>query len=73
MIESHVDQLILVEDDAIRTAQTALWKICGVASEPGGAAALAALMSGRFRPPQDAHVGVLVCGANVDPATLTDS
>lgn len=72
MIESHVDELVLVEDDAIRAAQQALWKTCGIASEPGGAASLAALMSGRFRPPQNAHVGVLVCGANVDPSTLAD-
>ena len=70
MIDSHVDQLVLVEDDAIHTAQKALWNTCGIASEPGGAASLAALMSGRFIPPQNAHVGVLVCGANVDPATL---
>ncbi|MGB0853939.1 MAG: serine/threonine dehydratase [Pikeienuella sp.] len=71
LIDSHVDQLLLVEDDAIRAAQKALWQSCGIASEPGGAAAMAALMSGRFMPPQGAHVGVLVCGANVDPATLS--
>jgi threonine dehydratase len=35
-----------------------------VASEPGGAAALAALLSGRYQPAADERVGVLVCGGN---------
>jgi threonine dehydratase len=32
--------------------------------EPGGAAALAALLSGRYRPEKDERVAVLLCGAN---------
>jgi threonine dehydratase len=59
-----------VEDDAITAAQKALWSVCGVVSEPGGAATLAALMSGAVTPEPGAHVGVLVCGANVDPGTV---
>jgi threonine dehydratase len=39
-------------------------------AEPGGATALAALLSGRFVPPEGARVGVLVCGANTDPAKV---
>ncbi|MEO1611797.1 MAG: serine/threonine dehydratase [Pseudomonadota bacterium] len=71
IIEDHVDDLVLVEDDAILKAQSALWNLCGVASEPGGATALATLMSGAVKPETGAHIGVLVCGANVDPATLS--
>jgi threonine dehydratase len=33
-------------------------------AEPGGAAAFAALLSGRYQPQPDERVGVLVCGAN---------
>ncbi|MEM7523047.1 MAG: serine/threonine dehydratase [Pseudomonadota bacterium] len=70
IIEDHVDEIALVEDDAIRAAQSALWSICGVASEPGGATSLAALTSGAVKPEPGSHVGVLVCGANVDLSTI---
>lgn len=69
-IEAHVDDLTLVEDDAIREAQALLWRRCSIAAEPGGACALAALISGAATPEPGAHLGVLVCGANFDPATL---
>jgi threonine dehydratase len=35
-----------------------------IAAEPGGGAALAALLSGRYRPAKDERVAVLPCGAN---------
>ncbi len=41
-----------------------------IAAEPGGAAAMAALLTGAYRPEQGERVGVLVCGGNVDPAML---
>ncbi|MEX2521090.1 MAG: serine/threonine dehydratase [Paracoccaceae bacterium] len=72
LIEEHVDSLALVEDDAIRAAQAMLWKVCGVAAEPGAACSLAGLISGAVTPEPGAHIGVLVCGANFDPATLSD-
>ncbi|MCP8938678.1 threonine/serine dehydratase [Alsobacter sp. SYSU M60028] len=65
-----VDHVALVADDAIRSAQLLLWRDYRIASEPGGAAALAALLSGRYRPQAGERVGVLLCGGNVDPATL---
>ncbi|MBL8376322.1 MAG: threonine/serine dehydratase [Burkholderiales bacterium] len=66
----HVADCVLVDDAAIRTAQRALWEECRVAAEPGGATALAALMAGAWRPGAGERVGVLVCGANLDPASL---
>jgi len=54
----------LVTDDAIRSAQRALWRTLRVLAEPGGAAAWAALLSGRYRPKRGERVGVLVCGGN---------
>ena len=68
--EAFVDQVVLVSDEAIRAAQTWLWDTLRIAAEPGGAAALAALLSGAYAPAPDERVGVLVCGGNVDPASL---
>ncbi|MSP29176.1 MAG: threonine/serine dehydratase [Acetobacteraceae bacterium] len=65
---AHVARAVLVSDDAIRAAQRALWDQCRLIAEPGGATALAALLSGAFIPPANAIVGILVCGANTDPA-----
>jgi threonine dehydratase len=62
----NVDHVALVPDDAIVAAQRLLWDRLRVATEPGGAAALAALTSGRYNPRADEKVGVLLCGANVD-------
>jgi threonine dehydratase len=62
--QKHVEQVVLVSDDAIRAAQRALWDSLRIVAEPGGAAAFAALLSGGYRPPSGARVGVLVCGAN---------
>ena len=50
-------------------AQRALWDRVRVLAEPGGAAAMAALLSGAYRPRPGENIGVLVCGANTDPAT----
>ena len=61
---------MLVPDEAIRTAQILLWEQCRIVSEPGGAAALAALISGRYRPAEDERVGVVLCGANTTGVNL---
>lgn len=65
-----VDHVALVPDSAIRAAQRELWDRYRIAAEPGGAAALAALIAGAYRPRVGEHVGVLLCGGNVDPASL---
>jgi threonine dehydratase len=67
---ANVDHVALVADDAIVAAQHVLWDTLRIAAEPGGAAALAALVSGRYKPRADEKVGVLLCGANVDLAKL---
>ncbi len=63
----------VVSDEDVRSAQRALWEGCRVAAEPGGAAALAALLSGAYRPARGERVGVMVSGANLDPAALAGS
>jgi threonine dehydratase len=60
----NIGQVVLVSDDAIRQAQFALWSGLRVVAEPGGAAAFAALLSGRYRPSSGERVAVLICGAN---------
>jgi threonine dehydratase len=60
----HVSEVVLVTDDAIREAQEALWSNLRVVTEPGGAAAFAALLSGRYKPQAGERVAVLLCGAN---------
>jgi threonine dehydratase len=61
---SYVDRVVLVTDDEIRQAQDALWSRLRVVTEPGGAAAFAALLSGRYKPQASERVAVLLCGAN---------
>jgi len=68
--QRFVDHVVLVSDAHIRAAQRSLWRECRVVAEPGGAAALAALHSGRYVPGAGERVGVLVCGANCDPQSL---
>ena len=60
----HVERVVLVSDDAISVAQRALWDRLRIVVEPGGAAALAALLSGSYQPAPDERVAVLLCGAN---------
>lgn len=61
-----VDHVALVTDEAIRDTQALLWRDWRMATEPGGATALAALVSGAYRPRTGERVGVLLCGANVE-------
>jgi threonine dehydratase len=64
IVRRYVSRCILVTDEAIREAQQLLWKVMRVVAEPGGAAAFAALISRRYVPRPDEHVGVLICGGN---------
>jgi threonine dehydratase len=67
-----VDHVALVTDGAIRDAQALLWRDYRLAAEPGGAAALAALISGAYKPRSGERVGVLLCGANVELNRLAE-
>ncbi len=62
--QRFVDRVVLVSDAAIRDAQRQLWSALRVLAEPGGAAALAALISGRYRAAPGERIGVVLCGAN---------
>ena len=62
--QAHVDHVVLVSDDDIRAAQRDLWQRLQLVTEPGGATAFAALLSGAYRPAKDERAGVVICGAN---------
>lgn len=62
--KAHVERSVLVSDDDIRAAQRALWETLRVVTEPGGAAAMGALLSGRYAPAPGERIAVLLCGAN---------
>lgn len=64
LAQQFVERIALVPDDAIRQAQQALWATLRIVAEPGGAAALAALLARRYEPRSAERVGVLVCGGN---------
>jgi threonine dehydratase len=68
LAQRFVARVVLVPDEAIAQAQRRLWSALRIAAEPGGAAALAALTSGRYVPAPGERLAVLVCGAN--PASL---
>jgi threonine dehydratase len=61
---AHVERVILVSDDAIRSAQRALWESFRIVAEPGGAATTAALLSGTYVPAAGERVGIVLCGGN---------
>ncbi len=63
--QHHIERVVLVEDDEIIHAQQVLWDVFRIVVEPGGAAAFAAILAGRYRPSADEHVVVVLCGGNV--------
>lgn len=64
LAKSYVDRVLLVSDAEIVAAQKAIWDVLRLVVEPGGAAAMAALLNGRYVPDAGEKVGVLLCGAN---------
>jgi len=66
IIERLVDEIVLVDDDAMRRAAGWLFQEMGVAADLSGAAALAALQSGAVSVPDDQTVAAIVCGRGHD-------
>ena len=62
---------MLVDDDQIREAMRLTFRAAKLAVEPAGAAALAALMYPLRKRLDGQTVGMVVCGANIDPETFT--
>lgn len=66
-----LDDLVLVDDDAIRRAMALLFREMKLAVEPAGAAATAALAGPLRERLAGKRVGVILCGANIDAVSFT--
>src|SRR6516165_3612733 len=64
VLAQNAAQVLLVDDNAIIRTQELLWDTLRVVAEPGGCAALAALVSGRCQPAPGETVAVVISGAN---------
>ncbi len=65
IMQTFVDDVVGVDDAALRTAMRWLFTRCKTVVEPSGAAALAAVLSGAV-PVAGRKVGVVLSGGNVD-------
>ncbi len=68
--QQFVDEVVLVDDEQIREAMRLMFRAAKLAVEPAGAAALAALMYPLRDRLDGQTVGLVVCGANIDPETF---
>jgi threonine dehydratase len=68
--QAYVKDAYVLSDEAIRTAQLWLWQELKLAVEPAAALGTAALQSGAYVPRTDEKVCLIICGANLDPASL---
>ena len=71
--QSSIERVVLVPDEAIEQAQQMLWKQLRIVAEPGGAAALAALLSRHYVPAPGERVGILLCGGNTTAVNFSRS
>ncbi len=70
LLHHHVDLSLTVSDEAIVETQRKLFAELRIVAEPGGATALAALISGTYTPADGEFVAVIICGGNTDPSVL---
>jgi threonine dehydratase len=66
IIRETVERVVLVDDAEMRAAARWLWNELGIAAELSGAAAVAALLGGHYRPTAGERVCAIVCGAGTD-------
>jgi threonine dehydratase len=69
---AYVADVVLVDDDAIRGAQRALWQTARIAAEPAASVGVAALLAGAYKPAPGERVAVIITGANMTPSQLDD-
>ena len=70
LCRANVDDIVLVDDDQIRSAMALLFRDMKLAVEPAAAAATAALVGPLRERLAGMKVGVLVCGSNIDFETF---
>jgi threonine dehydratase len=64
--QEYVDDVVLVDDDAIRHAQHTLWQELRIAVEPAAAVGIAALLTGAYQPEAGEQVAVVISGTNMN-------
>ena len=69
-VQRFADEVVRVTDEEIAGAVRVLIQRCKLGAEPSGAASLAALLSGKVRPPAGAAVVCVVSGGNIEPSVL---
>ena len=69
--QREVEDALVLPDEAIRSAQLWLWKEMKLAVEPAAALGLAALQTGLYQPGPGEKVCLVLCGANLDPSSLS--
>jgi threonine dehydratase len=69
IIKRTVSDIVLISDEDMLDAARWLWFEFGIAADLSGAAAVAALRSGRVRPRPNERVCGLVCGAGSEGVT----
>jgi threonine dehydratase len=67
---AYVEDVVLVDDDAIHRAQRTLWQTARIAAEPAASVGVAALLTGAYRPAPGERVAVIITGANMTAAQL---
>jgi threonine dehydratase len=72
LCREFVDEIVLVDDDAICRAMALLYADVKLAPEPAGAAATAALLGPLRDRLAGKRVGAIVCGGNVDVASFAE-
>ena len=70
--QAYVQDVVLVDDDAIRGAQRTLWQSARIAAEPAASVGVAALLAGACRPAPGERVAVIIIsGTNLPPRNWT--
>ena len=72
LCRDNVDELVMIDDDAMRRAMALLFHELKLAVEPAGAAATAALWGPLRERLRGKRIGVIVCGTNIDALSFTE-
>ncbi|GIX09795.1 threonine/serine dehydratase [Elioraea sp.] len=66
LLRDRLDRVVLIEDSDMEAAARLLWDEAGIAADLSGAAAVAAVLAGAYRPAPGERVAAIVCGAGAD-------
>ena len=73
LCRTHIDEIVTLDDQAMRRAMALLFREMKLAVEPAGAASTAALLGPLKQRLKGKRVGLIVCGANIDIAGFAEA